>query len=183
MIMADVFTFVFLILGFWLGASRLKKQRTDRLGFLAEERASTFVRPHSPILGAEDAKVTLVEFTDPACETCAAFSPYVKQLMDRNPGRTRIKIEIRVVIELTNLRVTHLVDAVTGADGETAAADAVGCLQNGALVAGPLQFLRRGAHHDPVPFSVRQAQQFVPHGTADQVYRPAHFNARTTCGI
>jgi len=81
-----------LILGFWFGASQVRKSRTEKLGFLAQEQASTFVRPHSPILGAEDAKVYLVEFTDPACETCAAFAPFVKQMMDRHPGKIRLAI-------------------------------------------------------------------------------------------
>lgn len=85
-------TCLIVILGFWLGASQLRKRRADNLGFLAQERASTFVRPHSPTLGAEDAKVYLVEFTDPACETCAAFSPFVKQLMDRHPGKVRLVV-------------------------------------------------------------------------------------------
>lgn len=87
-----IVTCLILIAGFWLGASLLKQQRSEQLGSLAEGQASTFVRPHSPILGAEDAKVTIVEFTDPACETCAAFSPYVKQIMDRHPGRIRLVI-------------------------------------------------------------------------------------------
>ena len=85
-------TCLILIVGFWFGASQLKKQRAEELDFLAQEQASTFVRPHSPRLGAEDAKVYLVEFTDPACETCAAFSPYVKQLMERHPGKVQLVI-------------------------------------------------------------------------------------------
>ena len=84
--------FLLLILGFWFGASQLEKRRAEKLDFLAQERASTFVRPHSPALGAEDAKVYLVEFTDPACETCATFSAYVKQFMDRHPGKIRLVI-------------------------------------------------------------------------------------------
>ncbi|MFS8328883.1 thioredoxin domain-containing protein, partial [Vreelandella titanicae] len=33
------------------------------------------MRSHSPILGREDAPVTIVEFFDPACEACRAFYP------------------------------------------------------------------------------------------------------------
>jgi protein-disulfide isomerase len=87
-----IVTCLILILGFWFGASQLKKRRAEELGFLAQEQASTFVRPHSPTLGAEDAKVYLVEFTDPACETCATFSPFVKQMMSRHPGKIRLVI-------------------------------------------------------------------------------------------
>ena len=51
-----------------------------------------FVRPHSPVRGVETAKVDLVEFTDPACETCAAFAPILEQLLERHPGRVRLVV-------------------------------------------------------------------------------------------
>jgi protein-disulfide isomerase len=50
------------------------------------------VRPGSPSYGKPDAKVTLVEFLDPACETCAAFYPEVKRLQAANPDRLRIVV-------------------------------------------------------------------------------------------
>lgn len=70
-----------LVLGFVLAATMFRERRAAELGTLAEEQDSIFVRPHSPTLGDEDARVVLVKFTDPACETCAAFSPLVKRLM------------------------------------------------------------------------------------------------------
>ena len=81
-----------LVVGFWLGASYYKEWRTAELGFLAQESASTFVRPHSPTLGSEDARVYIVKFTDPACETCAAFSKYTKEAMDAFPGQIRFDV-------------------------------------------------------------------------------------------
>jgi len=53
---------------------------------------SALVRFHSPSFGNADAKVHIVEFFDPACETCRAFYPFVKQLMDANPGRIRLSL-------------------------------------------------------------------------------------------
>jgi len=47
---------------------------------------------HAPTLGGSDAKVHIVEFIDPACETCALLYPAVKQLMDANPGRIRLSL-------------------------------------------------------------------------------------------
>ena len=47
---------------------------------------------HSPTLGDASAKVHIVEFLDPACETCALFFPLVKQLMAENPNRIRLSI-------------------------------------------------------------------------------------------
>jgi protein-disulfide isomerase len=79
-----------LIFAFVFASSRYKGQQAEKFGFMAKENASLFVRDHSQTLGSDDAKVYLVEFMDPACETCAAFSPFVKRLMDANPGRIKL---------------------------------------------------------------------------------------------
>jgi len=47
---------------------------------------------HAPTLGAADAPVHIVEFIDPACETCALFYPMVKQMLADNPGRIRLSM-------------------------------------------------------------------------------------------
>lgn len=47
---------------------------------------------HSPTLGDQGAPVHIVEFIDPACETCALFYPYVKQMLADNPGRIRLSL-------------------------------------------------------------------------------------------
>ena len=62
---------------------------TER-GDIANENASLLVRDYSPVKGNPDAKVTIVEFFDPACETCAAFYPFVEQLMEENPGKIKL---------------------------------------------------------------------------------------------
>ncbi len=82
-------TCLVLVAAFFFAASYYKTQRAAELGFMAQEHASTFVRPHSPTLGSDDAKVYIVKFTDPACETCASFSPFVKQAMDAFPGQIK----------------------------------------------------------------------------------------------
>lgn len=51
---------------------------------------NVLVRPGAPSLGRADAKVTLVEFLDPACETCAVFYPEVKRMLAANPERLRL---------------------------------------------------------------------------------------------
>lgn len=85
-------TGLILVLGFLVAAWLFQERRAESLETLAEEQASVFVRSHSPVLGAADARVTLVEFTDPACETCAAFAPALKQLMNRSPGKIKLVI-------------------------------------------------------------------------------------------
>ncbi len=81
-----------LIVVFLLARSVYQMNQAEKVGFLADENAEVFVREHSPTRGSDDAKVYLVEFLDPACETCAAFSPIVKELMDEHPGRVKLVI-------------------------------------------------------------------------------------------
>jgi protein-disulfide isomerase len=46
----------------------------------------------SPTLGDPTAKVHIVEFLDPACETCAQFYPLVKTLVADHPGQVRVSL-------------------------------------------------------------------------------------------
>ncbi|MDH3328337.1 MAG: DsbA family protein [Desulfobulbaceae bacterium] len=84
------FSCLVLIVGFVFATSYYKGQQAKKFGFLAQENASIFIRDHSPMLGSDDARVYIVEFMDPACETCAAFSPFVKQMMAANPGKIKL---------------------------------------------------------------------------------------------
>lgn len=52
--------------------------------------AGQLVRPDSPVLGPADAKITLVEFYDPECESCASFAPVVKKIMKDYEGKIRL---------------------------------------------------------------------------------------------
>ncbi len=83
---------VFLILLFVIGVFIYKSQQAKKYGFMAQENASTFVREHSQTLGSDDAKVYLVKFSDPACETCSRFHPFVKKLMAVNSGKIKLVI-------------------------------------------------------------------------------------------
>jgi protein-disulfide isomerase len=83
-------TVIVLIIAFVVGSSYYKGKQAKMVGFLAQENAELFVRNHSQTRGSDDAKVYLIEFMDPACETCAAFSPFVKQIMDANPGKIKL---------------------------------------------------------------------------------------------
>jgi len=55
-------------------------------------RQAALASEHAPTLGDAGAKVHVVEFLDPACETCAMFYPLVKRLLAENPGRIRVSI-------------------------------------------------------------------------------------------
>jgi protein-disulfide isomerase len=54
--------------------------------------SENLVRPDSPALGPADAKVTVVEFLDPECESCAAVAPQVKSLLKEFDGRVRFVV-------------------------------------------------------------------------------------------
>ncbi len=53
-------------------------------------QSNRLVRFHSPIFGPANAPVTIVEFFDPACETCRAFYPIVKNILKQYPSDVRL---------------------------------------------------------------------------------------------
>lgn len=79
-----------LIFGFMFVSSWYKDRQAEKSSFMARQNVTTFVREHSQTLGSDDAKVYIVEFMDPACETCAAFAPFIKQMMAANPGKIKL---------------------------------------------------------------------------------------------
>lgn len=54
------------------------------------DNGSALIRNYSPIIGPEDAPVTIVEFFDPGCEACRAFYPIVKEVLANNPDKVRL---------------------------------------------------------------------------------------------
>lgn len=76
------------ILGFAVAAFFLS--RTDPGEIAAIRQKETLERPYSPNFGPQDAPVTLVEFFDPACETCRSFHPVVKEILDDFKGDVRV---------------------------------------------------------------------------------------------
>jgi protein-disulfide isomerase len=55
-------------------------------------RIAALASEHAPSLGDPDAPVHIVEFLDPACETCALFYPMVKQWLTEVPGKLRLSV-------------------------------------------------------------------------------------------
>lgn len=52
--------------------------------------STPLIRNFNHKLGPDDAKVKLVEFYDPECESCAAFYPHVKQVMQKYQGKVQL---------------------------------------------------------------------------------------------
>jgi len=73
-------------LGMFIYQDKQGKERTDTVN----KNAASLVKFHSPSTGASDAKVTIVEFFDPACEACRAFYPVVKSILAENQGKVRL---------------------------------------------------------------------------------------------
>lgn len=68
------------------------KKATEAMASVGKNK-ELLLRTHSPSLGRPDAAVQIVEFLDPACETCAAFYPLVKKMMGAN--REDIRLTVR----------------------------------------------------------------------------------------
>lgn len=79
-----------LLLAFTGGAFYYSAQQEKQANQVAEANRAALIRMHSPTLGKAEAPVVIVEFLDPACETCRAFYPRVKQLMAANPDKIRL---------------------------------------------------------------------------------------------
>lgn len=79
-----------LLLAFIGGALFYSAQQEKQGAQLAENNRAALMRMHSPTLGRADAPVVIVEFLDPACETCRAFYPRVKAMMAENPDQIRL---------------------------------------------------------------------------------------------
>ena len=83
---------VVLVLGLVAAAFLYESDSTESVQAEAAARQAALASQHSPTLGDQGAKVHIVEFLDPACETCALFYPMVKQWMAQMPGEIRLSI-------------------------------------------------------------------------------------------
>lgn len=77
---------------FYLGMNAYQKRVQNAQEVQVKAEQTRLVRMHSPVFGPQAAPVTIVEFFDPACETCRAFYPIVKNLMAQYPNDVRLVI-------------------------------------------------------------------------------------------
>ena len=75
---------------FYLGMNAYQSRVQTAQDVQVKAEQVRLVRMHSPVFGPQDAPVTIVEFFDPACETCRAFYPIVKKLMAKYPNDVRL---------------------------------------------------------------------------------------------
>ena len=81
-----------LVLAFLVGTLVYKSEKVQVSQQAAAGNPAALERFGSPTAGKADAKVHIVEFFDPACETCAVFYPHVKGIMAANPDRIRLSV-------------------------------------------------------------------------------------------
>ena len=89
-----IIVLVFFFLGMNAYQKRVQNSQAEKVSQLVQQSGSALasqtdnrlVRFHSPVFGPSNAPVTIVEFFDPACETCRAFYPIVKDILSKRPA-------------------------------------------------------------------------------------------------
>ena len=76
-----------LFVAFYFGGSYLYQKSNVNV---SSDKQSALVRPTAFVLGNPDAKTTIVEFFDPACETCKSFYPFVKNILKQHPDKLKL---------------------------------------------------------------------------------------------
>ena len=72
---------------FFAGVSVYKSQQPSTI---AKELLPALERVDAPAKGGKQAKVTIVEFFDPACGTCSQFYPLVNNLVKKYQGKVKV---------------------------------------------------------------------------------------------
>jgi len=80
---------VSLLILFAIGTFAYNSNKSNEAALIAKKNEEKFIRDYSTVIGNSDAKVTLVEFLDPSCETCRAFYPIVKDIMAKYDGKIK----------------------------------------------------------------------------------------------
>ena len=78
------------VLAFIAGIAIYRDRSTQQAATALQAGSEALVRAHAPVFGNPQAKVTIVEFFDPSCETCRAFYPVVKGIVNASFGQVRL---------------------------------------------------------------------------------------------
>lgn len=70
--------------------SSVQEERKPAANTSTKAPSGQLIREDSPTMGPADAKITIVEFYDPECESCAAFAPVVKKIYSDYGGKVRL---------------------------------------------------------------------------------------------
>jgi protein-disulfide isomerase len=78
------------VVAFAAGVTVFKDRSRQEATQASQASGDALIRQHSPVYGNPNAKVTIVEFFDPSCETCRAFYPIVKGMVNASFGQVRL---------------------------------------------------------------------------------------------
>jgi protein-disulfide isomerase len=104
---------ILVVAAFAIGVGLYRKQTQSAQDQTVRAEQTRLVRMHSPVLGPQGAPVTIVEFFDPACETCRAFYPIVKSLLAKYPNDVRLVIRYAPFHQGSD-QVVRLLEAAKG---------------------------------------------------------------------
>ena len=80
-----------LLVGVFVGAAVVyQQQQVSESKAISSQFAARLAPEYAATMGDPNARVTIVEFFDPACETCKVFHPLVKQILNEYPGQVRL---------------------------------------------------------------------------------------------
>lgn len=91
----------------WLGGNSSLRKEAPASGV----SHSALEKPHSPVKGNPNAKVTIVEFLDPECEACRAVHPIVERLLADYEGKVRLVLRYMPFHGNSRLAATALEEA------------------------------------------------------------------------
>lgn len=99
-----------LLLAFAVAAYVYSSGKGREAALNAASQQAGLNRAHAPSLGKPEARVHIVEFLDPACETCRAFYPELKRLLKAEPERLRLSLR-HVPLHQGSAEVVALLEA------------------------------------------------------------------------
>lgn len=81
-----------LLLAFFMATMIYRNHQATVQDGASNQNQAIAERQGAATKGPADARVTIVEFLDPACETCRDFLPYVTNLVNLYPGKVRVMV-------------------------------------------------------------------------------------------
>lgn len=81
-----------LVLAFLMASIIYRNHQASVKDSAANQNQAIVERQGAAFKGPADARVTIVEFLDPACETCSDFLPLVTNLIKKYPGKVRVMV-------------------------------------------------------------------------------------------
>lgn len=86
-----VFVTAILLIGIFYAAAKVyKSKEAERVSFMAQDQFKLFVPDYAIKKGDASAKVFIVEFFDPECESCREFHPYMHSILSDYAGKVQL---------------------------------------------------------------------------------------------